>query len=720
MSEVAARAPTPPSRRRRLAGAALLIVLAGLLFGLELGDYPLWDPDEVRHAEVAREMFMGQGLQRFFCPTLEFHPYREKPAGYYWLVALAYSAAGVGAGAARAVSALAALATVLALYVYALPRLGFEGALVSGLVAATSVGYFALARYVILDMTLTTCVTVGVLGGLAWIERPTPRRPPLLPYVAAAGGTLVKGPLAGVLVAGPLLIAAWLHRPRPTLREMGLGRGLAVAALIIAALYVPAAALDPDFPRYLVQTHLRRFASDAPHRAPVYYYLVWLPTMLLPWTIFAVPAVMRAVRVPERRALVAWAAFVPALMTLARGKLATYVLPALPPLALLAAPTIARRDPLPEDVPWMIGGAYACVALLFGVAAAALLPARLLALGLPARALLLGTAILGAAALVVAVRRQALAYLPRIVLGAIVAVYLLGTHYVLPAVSVLHSDRDAAARVVAAGGGTVIAFKVHDHSLTFYTGAPVVRTADPNLVQRLFASDAPTFLVTSYHHFDQIEQLLGSRAYLWHATARRRLYGNRPPPESSSAPEGVTIGSARTQLLGDREQAIVLGGALGAAGGARLDLPRATGHRQISDEGIFGLARAVRDDRAISRLRGARHGRARLAQRADLIDLDQDGVADTVGDAACEQLFVGDEDVVADDLYPRAEPRREPLPARPVVLAEAVLDRDDGIALAPAFVEIDQLVGGSARAAGLAKDVSIAVDQLARGAVERQ
>src|SRR5439155_321410 len=159
-------------------------------------------------------------------------PYPEKPAGYYWLVALAYAALGVNEAAARAVSALAALVAVLALYAYALPRWGLPAALGAGAVAATSAGWFGPARYGNLDMTLTACVTVGVLGGLAWLERPAPRRAPLAPYVAAGLGLLVKGPLALVLVAGPLALAALVERPRPRVGELGLVRGtLAVVAL---------------------------------------------------------------------------------------------------------------------------------------------------------------------------------------------------------------------------------------------------------------------------------------------------------------------------------------------------------------------------------------------------------------------------------------------------------------------------------------------------------
>src|SRR2546426_306634 len=128
----------PGELRRALAGAATLAVVAGALFFQDLGRYPLWDQDEARHAEVACEMASAGGVRRLSPPTLELAPYREKPAGHYWLAALAYALGGVGAGSPRAVNATAGLLTVLGLYAYMLSRAGVATALGTGLVAATS------------------------------------------------------------------------------------------------------------------------------------------------------------------------------------------------------------------------------------------------------------------------------------------------------------------------------------------------------------------------------------------------------------------------------------------------------------------------------------------------------------------------------------------------------------------------------------------------------
>ena len=511
---------------RALGGAVLLALIAGALFFFDLGRYPLLDPDEARHAEVAREMAAGRGVARFFLPTLDLEPYREKPAGYYWLVALAYRVGGVGETAARAPGALAALIAVLALYAYALPRWGVRAALGAGLVAATSAGWFGLARYGTLDMTLTACVTVGVLSGLAWLGRPAPRRAPLAPYVAAGLGLLVKGPLALVLVAGPLALAGLVQRPRPRLGELGAVRGALVVAALGATLWVPVALLDASYLSAFAATNLRRLGAGSPHAAPIHYYVLWLPALLLPWTLFASGPLTRAARDPGRRALVVWAAFVPTVLTLARGKLATYALPALAPLALVVGADLAAGPRAEDRATIRVGGALLAAALALGAGATTFAARGYLPL---APRLVLAAAALGwAVGLLLLFRGERVHFVPVAVLGAFLTLYPLAVRWVAAPVAALHSDRELARLIAAAGSGQVIAFGIHDPSLTFYLRAPVIHTTDALLVRDLFAQDGLAFLVTGPRHFAEVEALLGARAQIWFATPRRRLYANHP------------------------------------------------------------------------------------------------------------------------------------------------------------------------------------------------
>jgi hypothetical protein len=54
------------------------------------------------------------------------------------------------------------------------------------------------------------------------------------------------------------------------------------------------------------------------------------------------------------------------------------------------------------------------------------------------------------------------------------------------------------------------------------------------------------------------------------------------------------------ELFFDAEELVVLGDAVGAGGGAGLDLAGAGGDGEVGDEGVFGLAGAVRDDGGVA------------------------------------------------------------------------------------------------------------------------
>ena len=96
-------------------------------------------------------------------------------------------------------------------------------------------------------------------------------------------------------------------------------------------------------------------------------------------------------------------------------------------------------------------------------------------------------------------------------------------------------------------------------------------------------------------------------------------------------------------------------------------------------------------------------------------------------DGALDERGVGHEQVVADELDAAAEARCERAPARPVRLAEPVLERDDRVTGQPGRPEVDQLLGVERAVLGLeavlARDVALAGplhEDRAHGRVERQ
>ena len=104
------------------------------------------------------------------------------------------------------------------------------------------------------------------------------------------------------------------------------------------------------------------------------------------------------------------------------------------------------------------------------------------------------------------------------------------------------------------------------------------------------------------------------------------------------------------QLFFDPQQLVVLGDAVGARCRTGLDLPSSGRHGQIRDERIFGLARAVRDDRRVPIAAGQVDGIQSFAHRADLIHLDQDRIGHAFVDSLLQAFALVTNKIVADQL----------------------------------------------------------------------
>jgi len=109
----------------------------------------------------------------------------------------------------------------------------------------------------------------------------------------------------------------------------------------------------------------------------------------------------------------------------------------------------------------------------------------------------------------------------------------------------------------------------------------------------------------------------------------------------------------------DAQKLVVLGRPIGPAERPSLDLSRVGGDRHVGNRGVLSFARAVRDNRCIPSLLRHRDRGQRLGQRADLVQFDKNSVGDRLANAALEDLGIGHEQVIADQLHPCAQRGRE-------------------------------------------------------------
>src|SRR5256886_16354126 len=263
--------PAPLSPPRPSTGLPLLLLFACVLLGWNLNGYRLFDPDEGRNAEVAREMAHSND---YVVPHLDGLPNRKKPIVYSAAAAAMMELVGPTEAAARLPAYLATLGTIGLLVWVARRRWGEEAGWLAGLVYATMVLPLAYARTAIFDSTLTLCTTAAIV----WFadERP------VAAWAAMAAGALTKGPIA---VAIPLL-APGSHAlaTRTPLRTLFPSRRLALFGAIALPWFVVLSIQHPDFPGYvLLRETLQRVTPRSFHRtAPFWYYLPIVPLPAFP------------------------------------------------------------------------------------------------------------------------------------------------------------------------------------------------------------------------------------------------------------------------------------------------------------------------------------------------------------------------------------------------------------------------------------------------------
>lgn len=338
-------------RRYRLALLAILSLWLVFLFPPHIEQMPLLEPDEGRNAEVAREMLRGGD---WITPHYNGYPYLDKPAPYFWLVAASFKIFGVTERAARLPSSLAALGTLILIWLLARRMFGSDEALLAAAVFLTTPLFLLFARIVIFDMLLTFLVTLALV--CFWWEEREPRRRvsvDVLMFAAMGVATITKGPVGFLL---PLLgILAY------SLVRGGLGRFRRVrwvwglAAFFAAGLpwFVAVTIRNPDFPRYaLWEESLVRFTTGGAHRTgSLFYYLPVYLAGFFPWSFLLLYAGfhhvkrLKALR-EERNApvafLLSFAAVVLVFFTISHSKLPGYFLPAIGPLSILMAHLWAR------------------------------------------------------------------------------------------------------------------------------------------------------------------------------------------------------------------------------------------------------------------------------------------------------------------------------------------------------------------------------------------
>lgn len=321
--------------------ALYLVLVYVLVYLLPLGARPVIIPDEARYAEIPREMLISGN---WVSPHLNGLRYFEKPVLGYWATAVSLKLFGENAFAMRLPSALAAGLSAFVIFLL-LRRFSSnkDTALPGAAVYLSMLGVFLIGTINILDSLFSFLLTAA-FAAFYFAHReqdPGTRLKWLLLLGAFCGAAfLSKGFLAFVLlgiVIVPFVI--WEGRWRE-LFSRGWIPVLAVLA-VVAPWAIMIHSQEPEYWHYFIwEEHIKRFAADdAQHSEPFWYYLAFLPLLATPW-IFLLPSAFQGMRRSDQdasftRYVMLWLLLPLLFFSLSRGKLPTYILPCLAPLAIL-------------------------------------------------------------------------------------------------------------------------------------------------------------------------------------------------------------------------------------------------------------------------------------------------------------------------------------------------------------------------------------------------
>ena len=379
-----------------------------LLYGsFTLFNPPLLDDADSVHAEVAREMLLRHDYVTLYANGIR---YLEKAPLLYWSMSASFKVLGVSDSAARVPLALYTLALVMGVFVFgrrlfADATAGFYAALI----LLTSFGVFIFTRILIPDAIVCLWTTAAV--AFFWfslregLRRSGPSLGTALGFAGACAlNVLTKGLIGVVFPVAIVLIFLLVTRNLRHLKRWHPVAGfcffllLAAPWHILAGLHNPTQGAPTDFLHpgtptvgtvhgffwfYFVNEHVLRYLNQRIPRdydtVPLLLFWGLLLVWMMPWCAFLfkalgnVPWRLAGVRhslTRQQQALTLLAiwAVVPLVFFSFSTRQEYYVLPSLPPLALLIGAWLAQDERAVP--PGRAGRRIAWVLLVVGIAGA--------------------------------------------------------------------------------------------------------------------------------------------------------------------------------------------------------------------------------------------------------------------------------------------------------------------------------------------------------------
>ncbi|MCL2888445.1 MAG: glycosyltransferase family 39 protein [Elusimicrobia bacterium] len=317
-----------------------------ILYFWGLGSYNLINHDEGRYAEIPREMIARAD---FVTPTLNYLLYFEKPALHYWQTVVAFKIFGQNEFAARFFPCLLGLLGVFFTWLFAKKTYDEETANLSAVVLGTGVLHYAISHINVTDMTVSFYLTLSLFA-FYFYHKQNNKIWGLVFFGAMALAVLAKGLIGVVLPAGVIFWFMIFTRKWDIFKKSFWPPGILFFLVIVTPWFYLVCKANPDFFRFFfIQEHFLRYTTKMHGRyEPFWFFIPVIVGGIFPWTagLFLSFKNMFAKR-EDVIFLSCWFFVMLLFFSISDSKLIPYIVPALPPLAIIIAKNI--MDALREN-----------------------------------------------------------------------------------------------------------------------------------------------------------------------------------------------------------------------------------------------------------------------------------------------------------------------------------------------------------------------------------
>jgi 4-amino-4-deoxy-L-arabinose transferase-like glycosyltransferase len=304
----------------------------------------LFDLDEGFYGAVVAEM---NRRGEWITPYYNGEPWFEKPILLYWLAKPFVALFGVWIGC-RIPSVLCTIGTYAAIHYFVSRRLGLNTAGFAVFCAGTSLLVLALGRLMMTDAPLNLMLTVAFLSFYESLVGE--KRWRLLTALMLGLGVLAKGPVCLILF---VLVAGITYWKQPEHRAAFRGEwllGTLILAATVCTWYLPCYLVNRQefVQKFLIEQNIGRFTGgDAAHSIGFASLLGYVPILIVavfPWGLLEWRAFTKENRASGfEQYLFIWAMSIFVFFSISSAKLPHYVLPVIPPIAILVAKRMSEK-----------------------------------------------------------------------------------------------------------------------------------------------------------------------------------------------------------------------------------------------------------------------------------------------------------------------------------------------------------------------------------------